>query len=395
MCKVRAIIFGLATRARCARHNLLRRLQTFPPRRHTLPTPAYSKEIAYNVMIRFLTMINLGHARLFRALLSFAALLIVFAVGVSAQQPDEVIKTDTSLVQLNVGVVDRQGHAITTLSRNDFVIYEDGVRRPITSFEPTDAPFSLVMALDMSGSTINFRQQIQQAALRFLDALAPDDRVAVVEFNGKGVKSLLGFSTDRMRTAYAITLAAGAGKTPLYDALKLSLRELAKEGKRRKAIVVLTDGLDTELRDKDRDVLSKAGTDSDPGTAIKPESNPQLNSVLTDADHQGVTIFPLALPSGDPKHLPLPDPLITAMYTAARTRLELLANRTGGQLHEVRRLDELAKLYPIIAAEMRSLYTIAYQPPNPGAHDGKWREIRVEVARAELVARSKPGYYAR
>jgi VWFA-related protein len=328
-------------------------------------------------------------------MLSFAALLIVFAVGVSAQQPDEVIKTDTSLVQLNVGVVDRQGHAITTLSRNDFVIYEDGVRRPITSFEPTDAPFSLVMALDMSGSTINFRQQIQQAALRFLDALAPDDRVAVVEFNGKGVKSLLGFSTDRMRTAYAITLAAGAGKTPLYDALKLSLRELAKEGKRRKAIVVLTDGLDTELRDKDRDVLSKAGTDSDPGTAIKPESNPQLNSVLTDADHQGVTIFPLALPSGDPKHLPLPDPLITAMYTAARTRLELLANRTGGQLHEVRRLDELAKLYPIIAAEMRSLYTIAYQPPNPGAHDGKWREIRVEVARAELVARSKPGYYAR
>lgn len=328
-------------------------------------------------------------------MLSFAALLIVFAVGVSAQQPDEVIKTDTSLVQLNVGVVDRQGHAITTLSRNDFVIYEDGVRRPITSFEPTDAPFSLVMALDMSGSTINFRQQIQQAALRFLDALAPDDRVAVVEFNGKGVKSLLGFSTDRMRTAYAITLAAGAGKTPLYDALKLSLRELAKEGKRRKAIVVLTDGLDTELRDKDRDVLSKAGTDSDPGTAIKPESNPQLNSVLTDADHQGVTIFPLALPSGDPKHLPLPDPLITAMYTAARTRLELLANRTGGQLHEVRRLDELAKLYPIIAAEMRSLYTIAYQPPNPGAHDGKWREIRVEVARAELIARSKPGYYAR
>ena len=328
-------------------------------------------------------------------MLSLAALVIILAVGAQAQQPDDVITTDTSLVQLNVGVVDRQGHAITTLARNDFVVYEDGVQRPIFSFVPTEAPFSLVMLLDMSGSTINFRQQIQGAALRFLDALAPEDRVAVVEFNGKGVKSLLGFSTDRGRIAYAITLATGAGQTPLYDALKFSLRELAKEGKRRKAIVVLTDGLDTEVRNKDRDLLSKAGADANPGTAIKPESTPQLTSVLTAADRQGVTIFPLALPSGDPKNLPLPDPVITAMYTAARTRLELLANRTGGQLHEVRRLDELAKIYPIIAAEMRSLYTIAYQPPNPGAHDGKWRAIRIEVARADLVARTKPGYYAR
>ena len=346
-------------------------------------------------MIRFLTIINLGHTRLFRTMLSFAVLLIVFAVGVSAQQPDEVIKTDTSLVQLNVGVVDRQGHAITTLSRNDFTVYEDGVLRPIAVFEPTEAPFSLVMLLDMSGSTINFRQQIQQSALRFLDALAPDDRVAVVQFNGKGVKSLLGFSTDRRRTAYAITLATGSGDTPLFDALKYSLKELEREGRRRKAIVVLTDGLDTQVRKSDTEVLSKAKADAEISTAIKPDNNPQLISVLNAADHQGVAIFPLALPSGDPKRLPVSDPAITAKYTAARMRLELLANRTGGQLHEVRRLDELAKLYPIIAAEMRSLYTIAYRPQNPGAHDGKWREIRIEVARAELVARTKPGYYAR
>src|SRR5712692_3284806 len=152
-------------------------------------------------MISFLVTSAILRVRTFPAMLTFAALLIAFAVGVSAQQPDEVITTDTSLVQLNVGVVDRQGHAITTLSRNDFVVYEDGVQRPIFSFVPTEAPFSLVMLLDMSGSTINFRQQIQGAALRFLDALAPEDRVAVVEFNGKGVKYLLGFSTDRGRIA--------------------------------------------------------------------------------------------------------------------------------------------------------------------------------------------------
>ena len=321
---------------------------------------------------------------------------IVFAAGsiIQAQQPDEVIRTDTALVQLNVGVVDKQGHAITTLSPNDFKVYEDGVPRPILHFEPTDTPFSLVLLLDMSGSTVNFRQQIQQSALRFLDALGPDDRVAVVSFNGKGVHSLVSFSTDRKRIAYAITIAGGSGDTLLYDGLKYSLKELGHEGKRRKAIVVLTDGLDTEVRKGDRAAISKAA-DSEISTAIRPETSSQLNSVLSDADRQGVTIFPLALPSGDPRRLPLPDPSITAMYTAARTRLQLLADRTGGQLNEVHRLDQLAKLYPQIAAELRTLYSMAYQPPNQGVHDGKWRTIRIEVARADLVARTKPGYYAR
>ncbi len=276
-------------------------------------------------------------------LLSIAALLIFMPAGVSAQQPDEVITTNTALVQLNVGVVDKQGRAVTSLSRNDFAIYEDGVRRPIASFEPTEAPFSLVLLLDMSGSTLTFRQQIQAAALRFLDALAPDDRVSVVQFNSKGVKSLLGFSTDRQRTAYAITLATGAGTTPLYDALKYSVRELAHEGKRRKAVVVLTDGLDTEVRNEDRKIVEKA-SDAEVSTAIKAETNSQVVSLLNQTDREGVTIFPLALPSGDPKRLPLPDPLITAMYGAARTRLQLLADRTGGRMHEIRRLDDMARL---------------------------------------------------
>ena len=334
-------------------------------------------------------------ARRWALLLSLAALLIVVPTGVRAQQPDDVIKTDTALVQLNVGVVDQKGNAITSLSRNDFAIYEDGVRRPILSFEPTEAPFSLVLLLDMSGSTVNFRQQIRGAALRFLDALSPDDRVSVIEFNGKGVKSLIGFSTDRRRIAYAITdLANGAGETPLYEALKYSLKELAHEGKRRKAIVALTDGLDTEVRNGDRAVVANAAG-AEIGKAIKPETQSQLVSVLNQADREGATIFPLALPSGDAKRLPLPDPMITAMYEAAHTRLQLLADRTGGRLHEIHRLDDLARLYAQVAADLRTLYTIAYQPPNPGTHDGKWREIRVEIARADLVASTKPGYYAR
>src|SRR6266403_4976186 len=101
-------------------------------------------------------------ARRIALILSFAGLLLIAIPGrTQAQQEDDKIVTDTSLVQLSVGVVDKQGNAVRSLSSNDFVIYEDGVRRPIQHFEPTDAPFSLVLMLDMSGSTLNFRQQIR------------------------------------------------------------------------------------------------------------------------------------------------------------------------------------------------------------------------------------------
>jgi VWFA-related protein len=325
-------------------------------------------------------------------------LLSVFAaiavVSVRAQDPDDVIRTDTSLVQLNVGVVDRQGRAITYLTKNDFVVYEDGVKQSIQHFEPVDAPFSLVLMLDMSGSTINFRQQLKLASQRFLDALAPDDRVAVIQFNAK-VKTLNGFSTDRQKTAYAIeVLAQGAGETHFYEALKYALRELDKEGKRRKAIVVLTDGLDTNLRKEDRAAVSTAQTDEEALGAIKPDSSSELNAVLAAADRQGVTIFPLALPSGDPRRLPLPSPNITGIYAAARARLQALADRTGGRLNEINRLEYMAQLYREVAANLRTLYTVAYQAQGERPR-GKWHEIRVEVTNADLTARTKPGYYAR
>jgi Ca-activated chloride channel family protein len=316
-------------------------------------------------------------------------------VKAQEQDPDDVITTDTSLVQLNVGVVDRQGRAITYLARKDFAVYEDNVRQSIQSFEPTSAPFSLVLLLDMSGSTVNFRQQLKQAAVRFLDALAPEDRVAVIQFNAR-VKTLAGFSTDRRKSAYAIeTLADGAGETHLYEAFNYALAALAKEGKRRKAIVALTDGLDTHQRNSDRAAAAKAQTDDEALAAIKPNASPALNSILTSADRQGVTIYPLALPSGDPKRLPLPDPTINGIYGAARVRLQTIADRSGGSLNEIQRLDQMARIYLEVAANLRTLYTVAYQAPSNRVRDGRWHEIRVEVIDPQLTARTRPGYFAR
>jgi VWFA-related protein len=330
---------------------------------------------------------------LWRRLACFALLTIFCAATATAQDVEDVVRTETSLVQLNVGVVDKSGRPITSLTKNDFVVYEDGVKQSIQHFEPAEAPFSLVLLLDMSGSTLNFRQQLKLASQRFLDALAPEDRVAVIQFNAK-VKSLSGFSMDRQKTAYAIEIAEGAGETHFYEALQYALKELEKEGKRRKAIVVLTDGLDTHLRNVDRATLTKAQNDQEALATIKPDASAEFNGVVAAADRLGVTIFPLALPSGDPKRLPLPSPNITGIYAAARARLQSLADRTGGRLNEINRLEYMAQLYREVAANLRTLYTVAYQPPGDRPR-GKWREIRVEVTQSDLTARTKPGYYVR
>jgi VWFA-related protein len=307
--------------------------------------------------------------------------------------PGDVVKVETNLVQLNVGVVDQQGHAITNLSRNDFTVYEDDVRQPIVSFEPATAPFSLVLLLDMSGSTLTFRPTLKQTALRFIDALGPNDRVAVIAFNAK-VEMLAKFTSDGRKIADAISYAEGKGETHLYQALRYSLDELAKEGQRRKAIVLLTDGVDTEMRILDRASSENAKTNEEAIASIKPEASPGLNAVLNAADRQGVTIYPLALPSGDPKRLAFPDPKQIAIYTSARTRMQVLADRTGGRLNVIHRLEDMGYLYAEVAADLRTLYSVGYQPAGPHARDGRWRKIRIEVARPTLIARTRPGYFA-
>jgi len=328
--------------------------------------------------------------------LTFAlAFLCLCASATSAQDGDiETVKVESSVVQLNIGVVDKKGQSIINLSRNDFVVYEDDVKQNITSFEPATAPFSLVLLLDMSSSTGGFRQMIKQSAFRFLDALAPDDRVAVIGFNDK-VELLTKFTSDRKKMVDGIDLAEGKGKTELYKALNFALEKLSQEGKRRKAIVVLTDGIDTQLQNADRTASINAQTNEEAVAAVKPETGASLNGVLNAADRMGVTIYPLALPSGDPRRIAIPTPQQVAIYTSARARLQALADRTGGRLNAINRLEDMGKLYAEVAADLRTLYSVAYQPSSERARDGRWRTIRVEVAKPELLARTRPGYYAR
>lgn len=325
-----------------------------------------------------------------------ALLLFVLTFGtISAQraaQDDDVIKVESAIVRLNVGVADRRGRPVTNLNRENFTLYEDGVKQEITSFEPTVAPFSVVVLLDMSGSTLGFREVIRQSAARFIDALAPEDRVAVVEFYDK-VNLLNDFTNNRKSIFNSINSANGRGKTQLYKALDFSLGKLSKEGKRRKAIIVLTDGVDTGARDDDRNLLGRV-KENEVGGAIKPETSDALNRILGKSDAQGVTIYPLALPTGDPSKLAEPTPIQRAMYGASRARLELLASRTGGTFNAINHLEDMGRLYASVAADLRALYTVEYAPLDT-KRNGQWRSIKIEVNDPELISRTRPGYYAK
>lgn len=323
----------------------------------------------------------------------FALLIISFAASITSfGQVDDPIKVDSAIVRVNVGVVDSRGRPITTLNRNEFSVFEDGVKQEIARFEASSAPFSVVMLLDMSGSTKSFRQNIRLSAARFIDALDPQDRVAVVEFYSK-INLLNDFTTNRATTIQSISVANGSGDTDLYKALLFSLDKLSKEESRRKAIVVLTDGVDTGMRNEDRKLLGALSPEA-VASAIKPEASEQLNRILSRSDLQGVTIYPLALPTGDPAKLADPTPIQVALFKSARTRLRLIAERTGGTLNEIQRLDQMATLYAAVAADLRTLYTIEYQPSNL-KRDGKWRTIKVDVSNPEFVSRSRTGYFAR
>ncbi|MDQ3635318.1 MAG: VWA domain-containing protein [Acidobacteriota bacterium] len=307
-------------------------------------------------------------------------------------QNDDVINVDSTLVRLNVGVVNRSGQAVTNLDKNNFTLYENGVKQEITRFEPTVAPFSVVMILDMSGSTLGFRQTIQTSAFRFIDALSPDDRIAVIEFYDK-VNVLNDFTSERKTLANSINVANGRGKTQLYKALDTALAKLSKEANRRKAIIVLTDGVDTAIREQDREILAKLDTQKIPNSII-PEKNQILNSVLNKASALGVTIYPLALPTGDPAKLADPTPIQVEMFQVARQRLKMLADRTGGTINTIDRLEQMGRLYARVAADVRSLYTIEYEPSDT-KRNGEWREIKIEVNKPELISRTRPGYFAK
>src|SRR6267378_2351575 len=169
------------------------------------------------------------------------------SIGPEEVEAGDVIKVNTTLVTLPVSVMDREGRYVPNLRKEDFRLWEDGVEQNVAFFSSVDKPFSLVLMIDTSGSTRFRLEDIQDAAITFVNQLRPDDQVMVVSFDDD-VRVLSEFTSDRYRLRDAIRHTRTGNGTKLYDAVDMVMNQRLARISGRKAIILFTDGVDTTSR---------------------------------------------------------------------------------------------------------------------------------------------------
>ena len=156
----------------------------------------------------------------------------------------DVVKVETTLVSIPVSVMDRDGKYIPDLTEKDFRVWEDGVEQKVAYFQSTEKPFTVALMIDTSGSTRFKLEEIQDAAIAFIEQLRPDDRVMVVSFSDK-IRVLSQPTNDRNMLRNAIRQTEPGNGTRLYDAVDQVENQYFNHIEGRKAIVLFTDGVDT------------------------------------------------------------------------------------------------------------------------------------------------------
>ncbi|MCM3874540.1 MAG: VWA domain-containing protein [Pyrinomonadaceae bacterium] len=296
--------------------------------------------------------------RLLCTLLFICALLSVSIEALA--QDEDVVRVNTELVVLNVTVTDKSGEFVPGLKLSDFKVFEDGKEVPasaIANFGVHEAPFASVVLLDTSGSMESRLSLGRSAAIRFLDGLRLEDVAAVYKFDYK-VEQVQDFSSGRDLAPMAFGIKA-RGMTTLYDAILEAVNALTARQEARKAIIVLSDGMDTYSKSSSSKALEAA-------MAI------------------GASIYTVDMSnneSGGSRNMQ------SAMI------LKDFAEKSGGRFLATPGGQALRDAFTAIAAELAHQYTISYRPLNK-ARDGKWRSLEIKLSREDLQARTRKGYRA-
>lgn len=279
--------------------------------------------------------------------------------GAYSQQDDDVVRVNTDLVVLNITITDAAGQYVPGLRLSDFKVFEDGKEIPaklIASFNVQESPFASVVLLDTSSSMEVRLSLARSAAIRFLDRLREEDVAAVYKFDSK-IERVQDFSTGRDLAPMAFGLRAN-GMTRLNDAVVDASRALADRPELRKAIVILSDGMDT---------ISKASSDK----------------AIESALDIGATIYAVDMSaSGSGSN-----------NQQSAAVLRSFAEKSGGRFVGTPGGPALRDAFASIADELGHQYTIAYRPLNQ-TRDGKWRKLEVKVSRPELMVRTRKAYRA-
>lgn len=295
-----------------------------------------------------------------RKTIPFLLVLFMVSASIIVAQDDDVIRVNTDLVVLNLTVTDKAGNYVKALKKSDFKIYEDGVEvQPdtIASFSLHESPYAAVVLLDSSGSMEARFSLARSAAIRFLDGLRPEDVAAVYRFDSK-VERVQEFSGGRDLAPMAYAIRA-KGMTTLNDAIVEASKTLADRPEQRKAIVILSDGMDT---------------------SSKATSNKALESALA----VGASIYAVDMSSMD---------VAGTTKRQSAGQLKEFAEKTGGRFVATPGGPALRDAFSGIAEELGHQYTISYRPMNK-KRDGKWRTLDVKLSRDDLTVRTRKGYRA-
>jgi VWFA-related protein len=282
--------------------------------------------------------------------------------GRAAQQQPYSLSVNVDLVVLNVRVLDKNGLAVTGLSKEAFHIEEDGKPQTISLFAGEEGPATIGLVLDSSASINSKQSQIREAALRFVQSSHPRDELFVLQFNERLYWMLpdeLPFTNNIDLLDQALAWTPAAGKTALYDAIGASLAQAGRGEWEKRALIVLTDGGDNASRRT-------------------------LSDVLRLAQESNVTIYTIGLF----------DPLSVGNSPSV---LKKLANLTGGDMYLPQSAEQLVPAWEKISQGIRTQYTVGYRP-GTASFDGRFHKVRVRVdapGHPNLSVHTRPGYRAR
>lgn len=344
--------------------------------------------------------------------------------------PDEldegdVVRVDTQLVSVPAVVTDSTGRPLSGLRPENFQLLEDGQPQTIANFGTTDAPFEIALLLDTSGSTREDVSLIRAAANSFINALRTGDRVGVVAFNQAQtaaepmatVEVLSQLTTDRTALTKAIENLGSSNGTPYYDALEkvadVIFREPATDQVRRRAIVALTDGVDSASNSDFASAklkLSRAGiacyfiqVNTEDFVEDRLLKDCQDDGRLTLSQRQLQRYREIFVPRAKAEDYtnfcqmgPFEKMSISRnLYNLARREMNDLAKASGGRTFTATSLSDARAAFSRVAADIGTLYSLGYYPTNK-ARDGKFRSIRLVVRglKDKAEVRSRDGYYA-
>jgi Ca-activated chloride channel homolog len=297
--------------------------------------------------------------------LRIAALLVFALSRALAQEPTTSFRADTTLVVIPVSVTDKTNRYVLGLDKQNFQIVEDGVQQTITHFSSEDAPLSIGLIVDISGSIGSEIDTSRRAASEFLKTLNGGDEVFLVECSDQA-QMALHFTQNTAEVNDKLKAATTGGLTALLDAVRLGIDEMKTAKNPRKALLVISDGGDNNSR----------------------YTSQQVEDLVRQAD---VQIFAMGV------FEPFTFGLRGAAELSGPRLLSEISEQTGGRALAASGGQDLTGLASRIGLELRNQYVLAYSPTNKD-RDGKFRHVQVTLkapeALPELKARWRTGYFA-